>query len=57
MPIFEYQCGSCGKEFELLVKRYDEGVKCPECGSAEVEKLFSPFAGSCGGSCDSCTST
>ncbi|HUV36280.1 MAG TPA: zinc ribbon domain-containing protein [Patescibacteria group bacterium] len=56
MPIFEYSCNGCDKTFELLVKRYDEEVQCPHCGSPDVEKLFSPFARSCSG-CDSCGST
>jgi putative FmdB family regulatory protein len=55
MPIFEYNCGKCDETFELLVKRYDEKVKCPKCGSTRVEKLFSLFAGSCS-SCESCSS-
>jgi putative FmdB family regulatory protein len=40
MPIFEYTCKSCGREFELLVRPGSELV-CPGCASAELEKLTS----------------
>ena len=32
MPVLQYRCPSCGKEFEELVKKYDEKVTCPDCG-------------------------
>ncbi len=45
MPIFEFKCGSCGKEFERLVFRSEEDdVKCPECGSERTTRLPSVFA-------------
>ncbi|UCF04646.1 MAG: zinc ribbon domain-containing protein [bacterium] len=53
MPIFEYICNGCSKEFEELVPSADSEVHCPECGSTDAEKLFSPFAKSCS-SCGSC---
>ena len=56
MPIFEYSCNGCGNTFELLVNRHDDTVQCPNCGSSDVEKLFSAFARSCSG-CDSSGST
>lgn len=31
MPIFEYQCGKCGKKKEVLEKQRDTGKFC-ECG-------------------------
>jgi len=40
MPLFEYSCSACGKEFELLV-RHDTIAVCPACQSAEIEKLLS----------------
>ena len=40
MPIFEYTCKSCGREFELLVRPGAELV-CPGCASTELEKLIS----------------
>jgi putative FmdB family regulatory protein len=41
MPIFEYRCGSCGTEFELLVLHSSAPPRCPACDSAELEKLMS----------------
>lgn len=44
MPIYEFVCGKCGREFETLVRLGGEkGVCCPECGSADVQKLISAF--------------
>ena len=41
MPIYEYQCLSCGKRTELLQRMDDAPLAaCPECGG-EVKKLFS----------------
>ncbi len=51
MPLYEYRCAACGSRFELLrrVGQGSEGVECPECGQADVEKEFSTFAGSVAG--------
>ncbi|OYD15207.1 hypothetical protein CH330_06280 [candidate division WOR-3 bacterium JGI_Cruoil_03_51_56] len=49
MPIYEYKCQKCGARFEQLLKRADEKVSCPECGSFELEKLFSYLGGVRGG--------
>jgi putative FmdB family regulatory protein len=41
MPIYEYKCTKCGKEFEVIQKFSDEPVtKCIHC-SGKVEKLIS----------------
>ena len=41
MPIYEYECRSCGKRTELLQRMADPPLAtCPECGG-EVKKLFS----------------
>lgn len=41
MPIYEYRCGKCQHQFDLLQKITDEPVKeCPECGGP-VSKLIS----------------
>jgi putative FmdB family regulatory protein len=41
MPLYEYQCDSCGHRFELIQKFSDAPVeKCPKCGGA-VRKLVS----------------
>ena len=42
MPIYEYQCESCGKRIEALQKISDEPLKiCATCGSASLRKLVS----------------
>lgn len=40
MPIFDFLCKECDCEFESLVRGSTSPV-CPECGSAQVEKLVS----------------
>jgi putative FmdB family regulatory protein len=39
MPIFEYACRACGKEFEALVRSSDT-PQCP-CGSTDLQKKLS----------------
>jgi len=54
MPIFEYQCGHCKKEFEKLVFAGEEGkVHCPECASVDIVKKMSAtsFMGASIGTC------
>lgn len=42
MPIYEYRCGACGHEMELLQKIADEPLlKCPSCGEEQLRKLVS----------------
>lgn len=63
MPIYEFICRSCTKEFEELVFSRTEAVACPDCGSTEVERALSVFSSSssgryrssAGSSCDSCS--
>ena len=41
MPIYEYECESCDKRFELIQKFSDKPVKkCPRCGGT-VHKILS----------------
>ena len=41
MPIYEYKCKKCGKEFEVIQKFSDGPLKkCEDC-SGPVEKLVS----------------
>ncbi len=44
MPIFEYQCTSCGKEFEVLVRGSSRAPECPGCSGTELRKKMSAFA-------------
>lgn len=44
MPIYEYQCSTCGHTFEVLQRFSDEPIKeCCRC-SASVQRLISPPA-------------
>lgn len=49
MPVYEYSCEKCGKRFDKLVHSYTkvEDLRCPQCGSAAVERVLSVFASSC----------
>ena len=55
MPIYEYACDKCGKDFEELVFD-DSAPACPHCGSGETHKLMSCCCvhGSTSGGGDSC---
>ena len=50
MPIFEYACRTCGKEFEKLVRQSDPAPACPACQSGELTKKMSTFAALSSGS-------
>lgn len=42
MPIYEYQCQSCGHQLEKLQKMSDDPLKdCPECNKPELSKKIS----------------
>ncbi|MDE2612206.1 MAG: zinc ribbon domain-containing protein [Burkholderiales bacterium] len=43
MPIYEYACQDCGREFETLV-RSDTVPECPACRSRQLERRLSVFA-------------
>ena len=66
VPLYEYECGSCGHLFELLRGMSDADPLCPSCASEQVLRRISVFAAStssgfrssapagscaCGGSC------
>jgi putative FmdB family regulatory protein len=42
MPLFEYQCKTCGHRFETLVLGSRQPA-CPRCESRDLEKQFSTF--------------
>ena len=44
MPIFEYICKDCGRDFERIVPRYDSQTECLHCNSENIEKQLSVFA-------------
>lgn len=68
MPIYEYECASCGARFELLVSRSKakKSPACEECGSSDTARVMSGFfgrsgsgedAGSIGSACGGCTAS
>jgi putative FmdB family regulatory protein len=48
MPIFEFYCQDCSKEFEKLVFGGDPEVECPFCQGKNVGKLMSACAAKVG---------
>ncbi len=45
MPLYEFHCSNCRKDFELLVRKQADldQAACPECGTKKVKKIFSVF--------------
>lgn len=43
MPIYEYACAACGKEFEKLVRQSSPAPECPVCHSTDLCKKLSAF--------------
>ena len=41
MPIYEYTCNECRKQFEELIFKEGQAVGCPACGSDRTQKLMS----------------
>jgi len=42
VPLYEYQCKSCGHRFEKIQSFSDAPVRtCPQCAKDEVEQLLS----------------
>jgi putative FmdB family regulatory protein len=56
MPLFEYECRSCGHQFEYLT-RDGRSPNCPSCAGDNLQKLLSVFAVSAGGSTNGGAST
>jgi len=54
MPLYEYACAECGHRFEILQRLGEgaEGLSCPKCDAARVEKQFSTFASNSDGKTD-----
>lgn len=46
MPIYVYQCRRCDNRTEVFFRRMnaERTVECEACHSAEVERVFTPFA-------------
>ncbi len=53
MPLYDFKCFSCNKDFEVLRSMKDESkVKCEFCKSEDVNKIYqaTPVHWKCGGS-------
>ena len=46
MPMYEYGCLACNTNFDRLrrMDQDDDGVTCPHCGGARVQRRLSVFA-------------
>ena len=42
MPLYDFQCRTCGHEFEALV-RTGQAPECPGCHGTDLERLLSGF--------------
>jgi putative FmdB family regulatory protein len=51
MPLYEFTCSKCDKDFESLVRsvNWQGSVTCPHCGSNKLTKKLSVFAAQAGG--------
>jgi len=48
MPIFDFVCKDCGKQFDVKISNAEKGkVKCPECNSSNINQIFSSFGSNC----------
>ncbi|MBN1188791.1 MAG: zinc ribbon domain-containing protein [Dehalococcoidales bacterium] len=58
MPIYEYECRSCGARFELRrgMNDSDAEVICPQCAASEARRTVSRFQTSSSGGCSTGTS-
>jgi putative FmdB family regulatory protein len=45
MPLYEYQCPSCGDLFEFLQRGQQQPPTCPACGGSQCERQLSAPAG------------
>ena len=43
MPIYEYRCRGCNKDFEKYVAGASTAVACPSCASADITRKLSVF--------------
>ncbi len=46
MPIYEYECETCGEKFEHFrwADEDDKNLRCPKCGDEKIKKLMSSFS-------------
>lgn len=48
MPLYEYECSSCGQRFDKMIRfsEFDVRPICPSCGSNETRRQISMIASS-----------
>lgn len=46
MPLYEYECLKCQHKFSEIIfeKEEEKNLRCPQCKSKKLERLFSSFA-------------
>lgn len=45
MPLYDYRCTRCRRNFESLLDRWDSPAPpCPHCGAATAQRMLSVFA-------------
>lgn len=51
MPLYEYRCGQCEKQFEATQSVYArvEDTECPRCHARQATRLMSSFSSSVSG--------
>jgi putative FmdB family regulatory protein len=66
VPIYEYHCAHCDKDFEELVFSREPEVECPHCHGKDVTRCLSvvsfssgpgSFSSSSGSSCGGCSAS
>ncbi len=62
MPVLQYVCPKCGRTFDELVKKYDDAVVCPACGTQAVREWAGEMYSAtgkppvkCSGHCATCS--
>lgn len=55
MPLLQYKCTKCNKEFEELVKNYSDEIFCPECHEKAVRSYDGQMYSATGKQIKKCT--
>jgi putative FmdB family regulatory protein len=51
MPIYAFHCEACGRDVEIFRRvDLDEALRCPDCASRQLRRVFSQVAIVKGGS-------